>query len=182
MRFLLCISTVIICCIVLSSCKSQIKRYENPNDSVVSKDVYISSTVSDDSECYDESYQSKESESYFGGNVFEETFLGSIDLNCDGISEDFFATNNYPYDEFRLVMYDDVAKTHITDSVIIERTDKIDIYQEPTKFDDSISSTSYNYYAVFIPSFPLHICCPTPGIPPCVHQQMSRGNYGMKTT
>ena len=79
--------------------------------------------------------------------AIEETPLFSIDLNCDGITEDFFLYSNNPYDEFSIVMYSDSEKKHISDKTTIHRTDRIDIYKESAE-----TGTEYYYYSVFLES------------------------------
>ena len=78
----------------------------------------------------------------------EEELFCSIDLNYDGITEDFFISKNIPYDEFHLVMYDDTDKTHIVSDTAINRTDKIDIYKVQLTSDGEYIP-EYRYYAVF---------------------------------
>ena len=72
-----------------------------------------------------------------------EELYCSVDLNYDGITEDFFISSDSPYDEFSIVMYDDTEKKHISDKTKIYRTEKIDIYKESGE-----NNTEY-YYAVF---------------------------------
>lgn len=78
----------------------------------------------------------------------EEELFCSIDLNYDGITEDFFISKNIPYDEFHIVMYDDTDKTHIVSDTAINRTDKIDIYKVQLTSDGEYIP-EYRYYAVF---------------------------------
>jgi hypothetical protein len=93
-------------------------------------------------------YQDNKSEieSFEDDKVIEEKPLFSVDLNFDGITEDFFICSNNPYDEFCIVMYDDSEKKHISDKTTIHRTDKIDIYKNSAE-----DGTEY-YYAVFLES------------------------------
>lgn len=60
--------------------------------------------------------------------AIKEKPLFSIDLDYDGITEDFFVESSSPYDEYRIVMYSDNEKTKIAAKAIIDRTDKIEVY------------------------------------------------------
>lgn len=75
-----------------------------------------------------------------------EKLIFSIDLNDDGITEDFFLNKNVN-DSFHVIMYDNTEKTLITDETYIGRTDKIYIY----KMNDE--SGSEYYYAVYLNSY-----------------------------
>lgn len=97
------------------------KQTENIVTNTDDKDVTAKSTGISVSE-------STEMQSTNVSAAIEEKPLFSIDLDYDGITEDFFAENSVLYDGYRIVMYSDNEKTQIAAETNIDRTDKIEIY------------------------------------------------------
>lgn len=135
----------LICFFVLASCAVEEKNESiPPQENIATDELKTSSyitpeTIITETEYYDTKRENEES----SNDMIIEAPLFSIDLNYDGITEDFFISSDSPYDEFSIVMYDDTEKKHISDKTKIYRTDKIDIYKESGE-----NNTEY-YYAVF---------------------------------
>lgn len=97
------------------------KQTENIISNAYDKNVTIESTDISVSE-------SMETQFTNASTAIEAKPLFSIDLNYDGVTEDFFVESSASYDEYRIVMYSDNEKTQIAAETSIDRTDEIDIY------------------------------------------------------
>lgn len=139
---------ILISLFMMTSCTDNDVQENQPATSGTISD--ITETASETNKIIDAELpeEAAETESSYISQQPEEKLFCSIDLNYDGITEDFFIWKNIPYDEFHIVMYDDTEKTNIIDETTINRTDKIDIYKCQLTSDGEYIH-EYAYYAVF---------------------------------
>lgn len=74
----------------------------------------------------------------------ELPYLFSVDLNYDGITEDFFVSASAPYDKFKIIMYSDMKKTEKVDEIEVYRTEKLDVFNDGTYCFNCISEGNHN--------------------------------------
>lgn len=141
-------------CIILSGCAAKDDNgFSNININS-SSDIEMYLTLSDatpenDSTSYSSEIDtSNESDITIVSSPIDfGTPIASIDLNYDGISEDFFiGKDEYGDDEYIIVMYDSEKGTF--DDIEIPRTEIIDLYRENYNRPDELPD--YRYWLTYI--------------------------------
>lgn len=105
--------------------------------------------ITHDTSVAESEYSSSETSSLFTENIIDidnklehnstEMPIAEIDINFDGICEDFFVENS----GYRIVMYNDEKKTESYYEVKIPRIENIDIYRYNTAQSDGMIDYSY---------------------------------------
>ena len=130
-RFCSYLFCVLIPIFVLTSCAGNKYLNDTETDTVSDSIATANDTIEDDGIAGTEAVSTDD--------LQQEELYCSIDLNYDGIAEDFYLCKDVRYNKFHIVMYDNAEKTIISDEIYINRVNSIDIY----KTNDGDSSDYY---------------------------------------
>lgn len=129
---------ILIYIFILTSCASNkylndtvAEEIDTVSDAIVTGSLYENDIIEDD--------EIASTEAVSTVDLQQEELYCSVDLNYDGITEDFYLCKDVRYDKFHIVMYDNAEKTIISDEIYINRVNSIDIY----KTNDGDSSDYY---------------------------------------
>ena len=129
---------ILIYIFILTSCASNkylndtvAEEIDTVSDAIVTGSLYENDIIEDD--------EIASTEAVSTVDLQQEELYCSVDLNYDGITEDFYLCKDVRYDKFHIVMYDNAEKAIISDEIYINRVNSIDIY----KTNDGDSSDYY---------------------------------------
>ena len=117
---------ILIYIFILTSCASNkylndtvAEEIDTVSDAIVTGSLYENDIIEDD--------EIASTEAVSTVDLQQEELYCSVDLNYDGITEDFYLCKDVRYDKFHIVMYDNAEKTIISDEIYINRVNSIDI-------------------------------------------------------